>query len=330
MLTCKLSWGDGVNPDAVLGFLILFISYAWKVGGLFDGVSSAYQRWIRYPIQWGFEKLLTSTAKRYISTHRQNHKIRLGRLLLHRIVVAVWVPYLAVFETLASFSTALWISCLGLIFGTLQIAIPREQNQPLLGDNESTWGFGQLVPLILLIQPFSVVWEHLIVVPGNSEEESSEDRSINASAEPAIPKDFESHVGAQAQQCASLLHFLVTHEPVKPAYRLQHQPTPVERILMNSYLFHINVYSIQPAIITAATVAFRTDAYLIGYSATGNWWWFGTVLGVYVGAAWLTNFCLLPWFALGKEPKVWRTEQMSGEDSIDLSESHAGPVTWPP
>jgi hypothetical protein len=78
MLTCKLSWGDGVNPDAVLGFLILFISYAWKVGGLFDGVSSAYQRWIRYPIQWGFEKLLTSTAKKYISTHGQSHKTRLG------------------------------------------------------------------------------------------------------------------------------------------------------------------------------------------------------------------------------------------------------------
>jgi hypothetical protein len=188
------------------------------------------------------------------------------------------------------------------------------------------------VPIILLIQPFSVVWEHLIVVPGKSEEEGSEDRSINASIEPAIPKDFDSQVGAPAQQPASLLRYLLTYEPVKPATRLRYRPTPVECILMNSYLFHINVYSIQPAIITAATGAFRTDDYLIGYSTTGNWWWFGTVLGVYVGAAWLTNFCLLPWFTLGKEPKDCRTEHvtMFGEDGTDLSERYAGPATRPP
>jgi hypothetical protein len=329
VLTCGHSWGDGVNPDAVLGFLILFISYAWKVGGLFDAVCSSYQRWIRHPIQWGFEKMLTSTARRYVSTDGQSSRARLGRLLLHRIVVAVWIPYVAVFETLASFSTAIWISCLGLVFGTLQIAIPREQNQPLLGDNENTWGFGQLVPLILLIQPFSVVWEHLIVVPGKSPGEDSADRSISAATETTTSKDFEAQSSEQAQQPASLLHCLGIHEPVKPADRIQHQATPLEHLLLDSFLFHINVYLIQPAVITAATVAFDTDAYLIGYSTTGNWSWFCIVLGVYVGVAWLTTFCLLPWFAIGKEPEQWRTGRATicGNDEVHLGERHPGSAT---
>lgn len=126
-------------------------------------------------------------------------------MLLHRIVVAVWVPYFAVFETLASFSTAIWIACLGLAFGTIQIAIPRKQNQPLLGANENIWSFGQLVPLILLIQPFSVVWEHLIYVPKKHSQEEESDRSINTVLETATtPKAFEARVSEQMEDGIAL------------------------------------------------------------------------------------------------------------------------------
>lgn len=305
MLMCDCSYGDGVNPDAVLGFLILFISYGWKVGALFDKACTAYHRWIRHPIQWGFEKLLTFTARRYYSAHAQSNTSRLGWLLLHRMIIAVWVPYFAVFETLASFSTAVWISCLGLVFGTLQIAIPRMQNQPLLGESENTWGFGQLVPLILLIQPFSVVWEHLIV-SNQSTEEQSEDQSINT-VETTTYKEAESRVREDVRVPPLLLHHLVTCEPIKSADRILYQPTRVELIVLDSSLFYINVYLIQPAILAAAIVAFETDADLIGYSTTGNWSWFCIILAVYVGIAWLSTFCLLPWVALGREPQEWRT-----------------------
>jgi len=284
----------------VLGFLILFISYAWKVGGLFDGVCSAYQRWIRHPVQWGFEKLLTFTARKYLSAHGGSNVQRFGWLLLHRIVIAIWVPYFAVFETLASFSTAIWIACLGLVFGTIQIAVPRKQNQPLLGANENLWGFGQLVPLILLIQPLSVVWEHLIYIPNKPTQEDSEDRSINTVLETATPKAFEARVSEQVQHPSSLMGYLAMYEPCKPAHRVLYQPTPIESILLRSNLFHLNVFLTQPALLAASILAFYTDAYLIGYSTTGNWNYFCIVLGVYVGTAWLSTFCLLPWFALGR------------------------------
>jgi hypothetical protein len=318
----------------VLGFLILFISYAWKVGGLFDGVCSAYQRYTRHPVQWAFENLLTFTARKYVSMQGGNNARRFGWLLLHRIVVAVWVPYFAVFEALASFSTAIWIACLGLVFGTIQMAIPRMQNQPLLGANENVWSFGQLVPLILLIQPFSVVWEHLIYLPKKSTPEGSGDRSVSTVTGTATPKAVEARVSEEVQQSTTLLRYLAIHEPVKPAQRVLYQPTPVERILLGSKLFHFNVLLIQPAIVAAAAFAFHTDAELIGYSTTGNWNYFCIVLAVYVGAAWLSTFCLLPWFALGRiaeEPRMsYASINEHIEDGVGLGGYNAGSWARPP
>jgi hypothetical protein len=291
----------------VLGFLILFISYGWKVGGLFESACSAYQRWIRHPTQWGFERLLTFTARKHLSTPTQNTTNRRVWLFAHRLVVAIWVPYFAVLETLASFSTAIWISCLGLVFGTLQIVIPRQQNQPLLGGNENTWGFGQLVPLILLIQPFSVVWEHLMIVSEKPAEDQHNSRRIETPLKTTISEDKDSHSTRQVQPSVSLLEYLETNGSVRPADRFQTQPTPIEQIVLRSSLFYVNVYLIQPAILIAAILAFTTDAYSIGHSTTGNWSYFCIVLAVYVGIAWLLTSCLLPWVALGRRPKLRAT-----------------------
>jgi hypothetical protein len=288
----------------VLGFLILFISYGWKVGGLFESACSAYQRWIRHPTRWGFERLLTFTARKHLSTPTQNNTNCFLWLLAHRLVVAVGVPYFAVLETQASFSTVNWISCLGLVFGTLQIVIPRKQNEPLLGENENTCGFGQLVPLILLIQPFSVVWKHLLVVSKKPAEEHSDSRSIATASETTTYKKNYSQPIQQVQPSVSLLEHLNRNKPVRPVDRFHSQPTPLENFVLRSSLFYINVYLIQPAILIAAILAFTTDAYLIGYSTTGNWSYFCIVLAVYVGIAWLSTFCLLPWVALGKRPEL--------------------------
>jgi hypothetical protein len=188
------------------------------------------------------------------------------------------------------------------VFGTLQIAIPRKQNQPLLGENENTWGFGQLVPLILLIQPFSVVWEHLMIVSSKPAEERPDSRNTTTSSETTTYKDNDSHTVQQMQPSGSLMEYLNTNEPVRPADRFQSQPTPIEQLVLRSSLFYINVYLVQPTILIAAILAFITDAYLIGYSTTGNWSYFCIVLAVYVGIAWLSTFCLLPWVALGRRP----------------------------
>ena len=41
------------------------------------------------------------------------------------------------------------------------------------------------------------------------------------------------------------------------------------------------------------------------------------MLGVYVGAAWLSTFCLLPWFALGRIREEPRTSYASVNEQVE-------------
>lgn len=280
--------------------------------------------------------MLTHTAKRYGRAHPRHRTSRLCWLAAHRIVISVWLPLFAILETLASFSMAIWISCLGLIFGTLQIAIPREQNQTVLGQNENTWGFGQLVPLILLIQPFSVVWENLIIDPKSAQEEGLDDGPARATTEsPTARKPSLQETNAQeVHQATNLLQQLVSYEPVRPAHRIRSQPTIVEQIFLDSRIFYINVYLTQPALVAAAVVAFKTDAEWIGYSTTGNWSLFCFVLAGYVGLAWLLTLFLVPWNKIGRKPSAWQasyaTPCAEAEEGIDLGLGHTTPMAQPP
>ena len=44
------TWGDGANPDAVLGYILLVLSYGWKIGALFQRPRSGYHRYLRHPV----------------------------------------------------------------------------------------------------------------------------------------------------------------------------------------------------------------------------------------------------------------------------------------
>lgn len=223
-----------------------------------------------------------------------------------------------------------------MIFGTLQIAIPREQTQTVLEQNENTWGFGQLVPLILLIQPFSVVWENLIIDPKSAQEEGLDDGPAQATTEsPTARKPSLQETNAQeVRQPTNLLQQLVVYEPVRPANRVRFQPTVIEQIFLDSRIFYINVYLTQPAIVTAAVVAFHTDAEWIGYSTTGNWSFFCFVLAGYVGLAWLLTLSLVPWDRVGRKPNAWQPSYTTAcpetEEGIDLDFDHTTPMTQPP
>jgi hypothetical protein len=315
-------WGSGVNPDAVLSYAILVGSYCWKVGGMFDSACSAYHQWLRYPIEWTFECLLAYTAKKVSRAYMQNRMNRLGWLIAYRFVATVWVTYFAMFETLASFSMSIWISCIGLVFGTIQIVVPRQQNQSILGSDEDIWGFGQLVPLILLIQPFSVVWEHLIVARSAKEQQREHEEDVtavtvatpvthkeNTTASPGLPilepPLQDSNVQSQRSH-QTLLQHLASYKPVKPSERIAHQPTSIEHILTESRAFHVIVFLTQPIILISTVVTFTMDTRLMGAFGTFNWVVFCYMFINYIAAAWLVTFCLIPWDTVGRIPVSWR------------------------
>lgn len=217
---------------------------------------SAYNQWVRYPIEWMFECMLAYTAKKVSLAYRQNSMNRLGWLIAYRLVVTLWVPCFATFETLASFSMSIWISCLDLLLGTVQIAAPRRQNQSILGSDEDVWGFGQLAPLILLIQPFSVVWEHLMVARSAKEQQREHEEDITAVAHKenltstatensglTTPKPSLQDSDVELQRPPpTLLQHLADCRPLKLSERSNHDPTSIEQILTRPCIFHIIIF----------------------------------------------------------------------------------------
>jgi hypothetical protein len=314
----------------VLSYVLLVGSYCWKVGGMFDFACSAYHRWLRYPIEWTFECLLSYTARKVSLAYRQNSMDHLGWLIAYRLVVTVWVTYFAMFETLASFSMSIWISCIGLVFGTIQIVVPRRQNQSTIGSDEDIWGFGQLVPLILLIQPFSVVWEHLVVARSAKEQEREREEDITAVTHkegatttetigpPATPEPSIQHPDMQARRPPqTLLQHLADYEPVKPSERIDHQPTSIEQILTGSRVYHVIVCLTQPIILVSTVVTFTMDTRLMGTFGTFNWVVFCYMFINYIAAAWLVTFCVIPWDTVGRIPAGWRTSRVIGRQMED-------------
>ncbi|GAB7365969.1 hypothetical protein MBLNU230_g7297t1 [Neophaeotheca triangularis] len=158
-LPASCFWGrtyqDGVNNDAPIGYLLLFVSYVWKVGDMFTSTQSVYSAWLRVPLRRFAHRVLSAPARRYLQTSQRKY------LWWYRLSLAPIIPMIAFLEFLASFSASLWLSALGLVFGTIQIVVPRYQNLEATGSQEDKWGFGQLVPLVLLVQPLGAVSEHL-------------------------------------------------------------------------------------------------------------------------------------------------------------------------
>lgn len=148
------SHGQGINPDAPAGYVLLLVSYAWKVGGLFGGPRGNFRRWARGPVEGLMERFLHKQAALVSEGCRK----RLG--WRYTAVMALYVTWVSTFELLSSFAASLHLSWIGLIFGTIQIAVPRAQNS-WWNSKENTWGFGQIVPLVLLIQPLGAVLEHM-------------------------------------------------------------------------------------------------------------------------------------------------------------------------
>lgn len=218
------------------------------------------------------------------------------------MVLAAWVPTLAIMETLNSFSSAIWISCLGLAFGTLQIVVPRLQTRQYLEDREDEWGFGQLVPLILLVLPLSPLWEHLVVEQKAEDIEVQPDQVAGVRAQAPATQTEEPRLphAVLRDQSALLLHHFAAQHPINMAQPSQSRATVVEQILVGCWIFHINVYLLQPTIIVGSVIIFYNDSLTIGYNATGNWFPVCFVFVAYLATAWIVTFILAPWSRTGK------------------------------
>jgi hypothetical protein len=288
------TYGAGVNNDAPLGYAILIVSYIWKVGELFISPQRLYHLVVRPPVRIFMEKPLCAIARRYA-------RRRQGRYLIaFRLYLVLCLPPLAVLETLVSFSAALWLSILGLVFGTLQIVIPRNQNLASTADLEEKRGFGQLVPLILLIQPLGALTEDLGVrhARGHGQEAVEMEPRTSRMSESNRPMLLPPPKTSNHRASMPLIGIMGdVYCQTSTANEASEFITAVGR----SRLFTLLCGSLQFTILVGAILVFYVDAGTIGYFRGGNWRLVTIAVGLYTLASWFLLATLGPFSRLGKK-----------------------------
>jgi hypothetical protein len=290
------TYGNGVNNDAPLGYAILVISYVWKVGELFIAPQRLYHFVVHIPVRILMEKPLCIIARRYARSQSRLY------LLVFRLYLMLCLPLLTALETLVSFSAALWLSILGLVFGTLQIVIPRNQNLASTADQEEKWGFGQLVPLILLIQPLGALTEDLGVRHDkhhNHSLEMEESRKSRASDSDHPMLLFPNHSNHRARMPLISIMAEAHYQTSTPSESSEFITT-----IGRSRLFTLLCFALQVTIVVAASLVFYVDAYTIGYFRGANWRLVTVALGLYTFSAWFVVGVLGPCSRLGKKV-IW-------------------------
>lgn len=146
--------GQYTNPDAVMSYIIIIVSYAWKAGSLFESSRRQLYIWLRAKPENALER---SAARTLQFTSRSGMRLR------YRFFVAVYIQAVAMSDFVESFAASLWLLILGLAWGTFQVFVPRQllkTTDPDVLKGENSWGFGQLMPLFLLALPLAAIIEH--------------------------------------------------------------------------------------------------------------------------------------------------------------------------
>ena len=139
-----------LTPDATWSFIILIFSYLWKGMLLFE----SSHRFLKRTCQERMRGSLRNSLDR-ISLELRNNPLepRLWLTLKYKAALCLYVAVWALFELAQSFVVSLWICGGGLVWGSLQILVPRHFLPPETLLTESTWTFGQVLPITLLATP---------------------------------------------------------------------------------------------------------------------------------------------------------------------------------
>jgi hypothetical protein len=286
------TYGNGVNNDAPLGYAILVVSYVWKVGELFVSPNRLYHVVVRVPVRILMEEPLCAIARRYA---RKQHR---RYLIVFRLYLMLCLPMFAALETLVSFSAALWLSILGLVFGTLQIVIPRNQNLASTAVQEEKWGFGQLVPLILLIQPLGALTEDLGV---RHDKHLSHEVEMEFRPSRQSESDRPMLLSSKTSNHRSRMPLISIMGEAYCQPSISIESSDFITIVGRSRLFTLLCGFLQVTILLAASLVFYLDAESIGYSRGGNWRLVTVAIGLYTFSSWFLVAALGPYSRIGRK-----------------------------
>ncbi|KAL8791168.1 MAG: hypothetical protein Q9195_006007 [Heterodermia aff. obscurata] len=190
------------TPDAAWSFIILIFSYLWKAMLLFE----SSHRFLKRTCQERMRRSLRIYLDR-ISSELKDHPLEpsLWLTLKYKVALCLYVAVWALFELAQSFVVSLCICGGGLVWGSLQILVPRHFLPSEILLTESTWTFGQVLPTTLLAVPILAFAEGYMSQKTENTRESRretplvDDRPKNQN-EDGESTATERHVGPQASK----------------------------------------------------------------------------------------------------------------------------------
>lgn len=135
----------------LLSMIIMGAAFTWKLCQFFGGSRNAVRLWVRVKPEFYLEALARRTLRKrpYTVLHKARYKA----------TVAIYVTFIAHMEVFETFMTTMLLLAYTLVWGTLKL---RENHKSGVGpDEEWVMGFGQVLPLLLLVQPVLAILEIL-------------------------------------------------------------------------------------------------------------------------------------------------------------------------
>lgn len=141
-------YGVNVSSDFWISYVSLLGAFIWKLSQFFDSSRELLRFWGRARL----ECFLGKAARRTL----QKTQSRLTRATF-RILTIAYIVLVAYMELLECFMFTIFLLVFTLVWGTLQLFFPfSETPVPEVQSAESEMGFGQLLPILLLVQPVFV------------------------------------------------------------------------------------------------------------------------------------------------------------------------------
>ncbi len=150
----------GWRWDAALTYFLLISNYVARASALFESSEKFFRRNIRVRLLGHIEKALDRKVE-----HIQARIVRRGvaskaQVVSYRALLATYAVTLAFIELYSSFFAPLLWVLISLVWGALQLLIPRTALAKHGAiTEENAFEFGQIIPLMLLTAPLVVAFE---------------------------------------------------------------------------------------------------------------------------------------------------------------------------
>ena len=146
----------GWDSYAVASYFLLLSSYIARAGALFASSEAFSRKWLREKPGRLLKRALDSSVHYAMAGAQKRINLR---KIPYIVLLATFALTLAVYDIYASFFASLIYLLLMLAFGSYQVFYPRSLIPAGMVSAENSWGFGQLIPLLLLTLPLLTVLE---------------------------------------------------------------------------------------------------------------------------------------------------------------------------